>query len=345
VSDFTHDISIVATVDGLDPIELYATQTIADVEHFSRGVIDDANPEIPGTTGGVAGNRPDFLLVIAKGDEVKVELDNGDDMDVSLLKGQAFGFLSGKTFTRTTDAGDTEVSTDAVGLNAVVGGRGSTFEYLAVTKDPCANCTSPQRVSFTILEGGGLGIVTTSTHLGVCDPEGNFSIQAPDGEATEPPFEGNPYFFVFGDPGEYCVFPCNEAGVLDGAITAVEEGAYIYATTELHIDGVSDTLIALVLSYSGLPSDWQPGVTMTALLRHDRQDDALVTPLLSRMPNLNYLDLVENDIADTDAVLQHLIDGGQSNGYVAISEGTNAVPDPSLVSALEGDGWTVIANT
>jgi len=212
------------------------------------------------------------------------------------------------------------------------------------SEDPCANCTGPQRVSFTILEGGGLGIITTSTHLGVCDPEGNFSIQAPDGEATEPPIEGDNYFFVFGDPGNYCVFPCNEAGVLDGTITGVDEGAFSQTTAALNVDSVADTLLWLVLSYAGLPTDWQPGVTMTALLRHDRQADALVTPLLSRMPNLNYLDLAENDIADTDAVLQHLIDGGQSNGYVNIAEGTNAVPDPTLVSALEGDGWTVIAN-
>jgi hypothetical protein len=161
----------VATVDGLDPIELYATQTIADVEHFSRGVIDDANPEIPGTTGGVAGNRPDFLFVIAKGDEVKVELDNGDDMDVSLLKGQTFGMLSGKTFTRTTDAGDTEVSTDAVGLNAVVGGRGSTFEYLALTKEVVDPCESNTSLSFIVPEGSFNTFqgATTSGYFAVFD--------------------------------------------------------------------------------------------------------------------------------------------------------------------------------
>jgi hypothetical protein len=347
VSEFTHDISIVATIAGLDPIEVYATQTIADVEHFSRGVIDDANPEIPGTTGGVAGNRPDFLFVIAKGDSVQVELDNGADMDVSLLKGQTFGLLSGKTFTRTTDAGDTAVSSDAVGLNTVVGGRGSTFEYLALTKavpDPCEDCNGPQRVQFTLLDGGALGIITTSTHLGVCDPDGNFSIQAPDGTATEPPVTGDNYFLVFGNAGEHCVFPCNAAGELDGTITGVDEGTVLQTTSELNLDSVADSLLSLTLNYAGLPIDWQPGVTLTALLRYDRQGEALVTPLLSRMPTLNYLDLAENDIADTDPVLQHLIDGGQSNGYVDISGGTNAIPTPALVSALEGDGWTVIKN-
>ena len=173
MSDFTHDISIVATVDGLDPIELYATQTIADVEHFSRGVIDDANPEIPGTTGGVAGNRPDFLLVIAKGDEVHVEMDNGDDMDVSLLKGQTFGMLSGKTFTRTTDAGDTVVIADPVGLNTVVGGRGSTFEYLALTKEVVDLCESDTSLSFVFPEGAGADFygATTSGYFTVFYPE------------------------------------------------------------------------------------------------------------------------------------------------------------------------------
>jgi hypothetical protein len=171
VSEFTHDISIVATVEGLDPIELYATQTIADVEHFSRGVIDDANPEIPGTTGGVAGNRPDFLLVIAKGDSVQVELDNGDDMDVSLLKGQTFGMLSGKTFTRTTDAGDTAVSADAVGLNTVVGGRGSMFEYLAVTKEVPDPCESNTSLSFIVPDGSSNTFqgATTSGYFAVFD--------------------------------------------------------------------------------------------------------------------------------------------------------------------------------
>jgi hypothetical protein len=173
VSEFTHDISIVATIAGLDPIEVYATQTIADVEHFSRGVIGDANPEIPGTTGGVAGNRPDFLFVIAKGDEVQVELDNGDDMDVSLLKGQTFGMLSGKTFTRTTDAGDTAVSTDAVGLNTVVGGRGSTFEYLAVTKEPADPCEGALQITVNDADNAGLVARGTSGYVTLIDPSGN----------------------------------------------------------------------------------------------------------------------------------------------------------------------------
>jgi hypothetical protein len=220
VSEFTHDISIVATVDGLDPIELYATQTIADVEHFSRGVIDDANPEIPGTTGGVAGNRPDFLFVIAKGDEVQVELDNGDDMDVSLLKGQAFGMLSGKTFTRTTDAGDTEVSADAVGLNTVVGGRGATFEYLAVTKevpDPCeyapyAVTIEPTSVG-TLGDNPKFGGESTSGYYGVFR---SGVILAIVDTAT--------YEYAFENTGPHCLYPCDVNGNPSGSWKSFELG-------------------------------------------------------------------------------------------------------------------------
>ena len=212
MSAFTHDISIVATIAGLDPIEVYATQTIADVEHFSRGVIDDANPEIPGTTGGVAGNRPDFLFVVAKGDEVKVELDNGDDMDVSLLKGQTFGMLSGKTFTRTTDAGDTAVSSDAVGLNTVVGGRGNTFEYLAVTKEVQSPCELSEFPLFFDIGGPTpitfLGQTTSGYYAAYQDGQGAVFPVGNEEDAGVP-------------IGESCVFPCDINGNPTGSWLAV----------------------------------------------------------------------------------------------------------------------------
>jgi hypothetical protein len=124
--------------------------------------------------------------VIAKGDEVKVELDNGDDMDVSLLKGQTFGMLSGKTFTRTTDAGDTEVSADAVGLNTVVGGRGSTFEYLAVTKEVVDPCESDTSLSFVFPEEAGATFygATTSGYFTAFYPELDFLETAESGSPS-----------------------------------------------------------------------------------------------------------------------------------------------------------------
>jgi hypothetical protein len=211
VSEFTHDISIVASIAGLDPIEVYATQTIDEVVHFSRGVIDDANPKIPGTTGGLAGDRPDFLLVIAKGDTVQVELDNGDAMDVSLLKGQTFGMLSGKTFTRTTDAGDTAVSSDAVGLNTVVGGRGSTFEYLALAKeapepDECEACLaiSPEAMCIEIgdSEETPQSIETTSGYFTAIGPDNVLTVH--ENQFSTP------------NPGTYCVYPSTDDGTPSG---------------------------------------------------------------------------------------------------------------------------------
>jgi len=262
VSEFTHDISIVATVEGLDPIELYATQTIADVEHFSRGVIDDANPEIPGTTGGVAGNRPDFLFVIAKGDEVKVELNNGDDMDVSLLKGQTFGLLGGKTFTRTTDAGDTAVSSDAVGLNTVVGGRGSTFEYLAVTKEPADPCESETSLSFIFPEGGGGDFygATTSGYFTVFYPELDFFETVESGSPSSISLtvcivptdaEGNPsgqwtgIGFVFASPDNNGVLI--DLGNLDGVTLSeqIDSGLGQDPASLFFIDGFERTSIEI----------------------------------------------------------------------------------------------------
>jgi hypothetical protein len=213
VSEFTHDISIVASIAGLDPIEVYATQTIDEVVHFSRGVIDDANPEIPGTTGGLAGNRPDFLLVIAKGDTVQVELDNGDAMDVSLLKGQTFGMLSGKTFTRTTDAGDTAVSADAVGLNTVVGGRGNTFEYLAVTKEPADPCEGALQITVTdendaaIAVRGSAGFVTAVSPSGMSTTYAN----ADGGIALD-------------ELGVWCVYPSDSDGNASGTYLEIGIG-------------------------------------------------------------------------------------------------------------------------
>lgn len=201
MSELTHDISIVASIGGLDPIEIYATQTLDNVIHFSRGVIDDANPQIPGTTGGVAGNRPDFLLMIAKGEAVQLELDNGDAMHVSFIEGQTFGMLSGKTFTRTTDAGDTEVSGDPVGLDTVVGGRGSAFEYLAVTKQ-IPDCPEG---SIQLLLGADNG----SGQIYAWGSDGYFSIIYNGGSPI--PFE-NGNSGEYQGPGSYCIYPSDEDG-------------------------------------------------------------------------------------------------------------------------------------
>ena len=298
MSEFTHDISIVATVDGLDPIELYATQTIADVEHFSRGVIDDANPEIPGTTGGVAGNRPDFLFVIAKGDEVKVELDNGDDMDVSLLKGQTFGMLSGKTFTRTTDAGDTEVSTDAVGLNTVVGGRGSTFEYLAVTKevvDLCAIAAGTEGCDYFSFDYNfngdwsewGIEVdrtsVPTTDYWTVLLPDGNPLVLEPSVEQFAPSEEDT-------QEGTYCVYVSDENG---NPVAGRWDSIHIFGRSDTSLDVTITNLdVSRVTSLTGVAD---VGIQIQAADLSDGLDLTHITTLVSL--------LIDDCILDDQEVL------------------------------------------
>ena len=110
MSDFTHTIDVVATLDNGAVIRITNSYVIPDVLHFYRsaGGVGSGNPSPIGDT--PSSEPVDFALVAGRGNAADVEIeDGGDNFTLRLKRGDAFPIFGPFSF---------EFDNTAAGTNA-----------------------------------------------------------------------------------------------------------------------------------------------------------------------------------------------------------------------------------